>query len=301
MDRSGLAGWPTLLCVFAVVQFVPNQIGCNAAHVESQNFESLGPGWSFDIPSEHLPGLRWNRKLHQVSALALLQGKLECQHLQILFVLVQYRTLGDVCYSVICSMQTDVELNVSPKRKDPLNGFKVYNGSLQLGSRSYWAASIWTGYPSMIIGIAWIFGLLLISTVRCVCCIQGEVWISGPAVLCNVCCLLHRLLAIHLRCLLFHISFGQFSRGPWVCPGWIPPKSCDVLAGLPPKNLQLFHGLEMVQASAWGVFVPRTSSALSIGYIHSVCESCIHRRTTVGINCVEGVQASCTDCERAIQ
>lgn len=62
-----------------------------------------------------------------------------------------------------------------PKRRDPISGFGWYNGSHQLDSRSYWASSMWTGFPYMIVAGAWTLFALIFSIIRCVCCAQGEV------------------------------------------------------------------------------------------------------------------------------
>eukprot|EP00892_Ulva_mutabilis_P001761 jgi/Ulvmu1/11586/UM079_0030.1 len=71
-------------------------------------------------------------------------------------------------------LQENAELQVSPRRRNPLDGFQWYNGTVQLASQNYWATSIWTGYPYMVVAAAWIFVTLLVVTVRCVCCFQGE-------------------------------------------------------------------------------------------------------------------------------
>lgn len=98
MVRSGLAVWPILQFVLALVQFVPSQIGCNAAHVAPRSFKAPDIDWYLNIAGVQ----NRHRKLHQV--LALLQGTPECQQLRTLFVQVHSRGLGDgfIAFFTLC-------------------------------------------------------------------------------------------------------------------------------------------------------------------------------------------------------
>lgn len=100
------------------------------------------------------------------------------------------------------------------RRKDPLNGFKLYTGGWNIDDRHYWASVGFTAAPLFLVAAIWFLGFGLCLLLLCLChfCCKRSYGYSPMAYALSLIFLILFAIASVIGCLVLYAGQGRFHR-----------------------------------------------------------------------------------------